>query len=205
MFLTAREPFVMTFSRFHENRIGDYERLNLDERLYSLAMARTKHNLHTPVERGEVAQLLGRMKNGVWVAAPRTSLLAACQRNIRNELFEPDSDVNRCLILSSRAFYINLKGRNAPCKKCGGRSTSQRKAYASNDVGLQVTHEENLRVIRERADHRRLFDENFDRSDDIYDIAGQGHNPRTLEDNWHLAEPPFDPEYDTAIPDRIEV
>ncbi len=164
----------MAFSRFHENRISDYEKLKLDERLYSLAMARTKNNLHTPVERGEVRQLLGSMKSGVWVPAPRTSLLAACQRNIRIELFEPDSDVDRCLILSSRAFCINLNGRNAPCKKCEGRSSSARKAYASNDFQLQVDHEENLRAIRERADQRHLSVENFDRSDNNFDIAGQG-------------------------------
>lgn len=202
-YLVAREPFVMTFTRFHENRIGDYERLRLDERLYSLAMARTKHNLHTPVEPGEVARLLGSMKNGVWVPAPRTSLLSACQRNIRTELFDPDSDVERCLILSSQAFHINLKGRYTPCKKCDGRSTGRRKAYASNDVELQVAHEENLRAIRKSTDQRHLSDDIFDRSDDIFDIAGQGHNSGTLEDNWHLSEPPYDPEYDTALADRM--
>lgn len=155
-YLRRQPRFLMTFHSHWEERIGD-ERLYLRERLFAVAMARTNANLHTPVEEGELAQLLGKWKDGEYKPADRRDLDKATKRNIELGLFEQGSDYRRCLILPPQGFDCRRQGSKTPCRRCEGRATRISKDFAAKDLDAELAFDERLRGLKERAAHRALF------------------------------------------------
>lgn len=116
----------MTYHKFWEERISN-EDLKLADRVWAVAMARSKPNLHTPLGDDELAELVGKkMPNGETKPAARKSVWEAINKLIDSGLLDKNS-TRKCLILPAEGFGNRRRGWKADCKNCTGKLSEENK------------------------------------------------------------------------------
>jgi hypothetical protein len=99
-------------------------------RVHAVAMARSGPNLHTPLETGELARLLGREQpDGSIKPIDRRDLHGYINRAVELNYLDTTSNL-RCLVLPVSVMECRLKGNRRPCAYHTGQASRIRKPIA---------------------------------------------------------------------------
>jgi hypothetical protein len=99
-------------------------------RLYAVAMARSKPNLHTPMESGELARLLGKKQpDGSTKPVDRRDLNQYIKRAVELKFLDETSSV-RCLVLPAPTTVCRRPGWRRPCAHHTGQASRIKRPIA---------------------------------------------------------------------------
>jgi hypothetical protein len=99
-------------------------------RVHAVAMARSEPNLHTPLEAGELAGLLGRKQpDGSTKPVDRRDLNRYINRAVELNYLDETSSV-RCLVLPADTMECRLKGNRKPCRYHTGHASKIKRPLA---------------------------------------------------------------------------
>lgn len=133
-------------------------------RVFAVAMARSEPNLHTQLQPGELAKLLGKVQpDGTLKPVDRRDLDEYVKKAIKRELLDELSSP-RCLVLPSSTAACRRPGFNKPCAFHTGESSKIKMPIAikqttstpvtranSEDASSQVTRS----AVGQDTRHRR--------------------------------------------------
>jgi hypothetical protein len=99
-------------------------------RVYAVAMARSGPNLHTPLEVGELARLLGKKQSdGSMKPVERRDLTKYINRAVELNFLDEKSSV-RCLVLPDSLAACGLPGNRKPCAYHTGQASKIKRPIA---------------------------------------------------------------------------
>ena len=122
-------------------------------RVWAVAMARSEPNLHTPLQPGELAKLLGKpQSDGTVKPIDRRDIYRYVKQAVKMNLLDETSSV-RCLVLPATTTASRRPGFRSPCGYHTGRSSKVKRSIAirqqngnpavfranSDDASSQVT------------------------------------------------------------------
>jgi hypothetical protein len=148
----TESPWLMSIQIGWEEQIYNTD-LPYWMRVFAVAMARSQPNLHTQLQPGELAKLLGKpQSDGTVKPVDRRDLHRYVKRAVKMKLLDETSSV-RCLVLPETTTGCRRPGHMRPCGHCTGRSSNVKRPIAirqrnenpavfranSDDASLQVT------------------------------------------------------------------
>jgi hypothetical protein len=96
-------------------------------RIHAVAMARSEPNLHTPLETGELAKLLGtKQSDGSIKPLDRREVNRCINRAVELKYLDETSSV-RCLVLRDDTMECRLQGYTKPCAFHTGKASRIKK------------------------------------------------------------------------------
>jgi hypothetical protein len=112
-------------------------------RVYAVAMARTEPNLHTPLESGELARLLGKKQpDGSTKPVDRRDLNEYIKRAVKPKLLDETSSV-RCLVLPAPTTACRRPGFRKPCAYHTGEASKIKRPIAIKQTISNPIHRVN--------------------------------------------------------------
>lgn len=126
MTVLSENPWLISYQIGWEQYIFNVE-MPMWFRVYAVAMARSEANLHTLLQPGELAALLGKSQpDGTLKAADPSNLNKFIRTAIRYGLLDKSSNA-RCLVLPTRTTDCRRRGQHKPCPQHTGHSTKPKK------------------------------------------------------------------------------
>ena len=115
-------------------------------RVWAVAQARSEANLHTTLQPGELAKLLGKPQpDGTVKPVDRRDLYRYVKQAVKLKLLDETSSV-RCLVLPETTTACRRPGFRSPCGYCTGRSSKVKRSIAIRQ------RNENSAVFRANSD-----------------------------------------------------
>jgi hypothetical protein len=150
-YYVTESPWVMSIQIGWEEQIYNTD-LPYWMRVFAVAMARSEPNLHTQLQPGELARLLGKPQpDGKLKPVDRRDLNEYVKKAVELQLLDETSSV-RCLVLPASTAACRRRGYNKPCQYHTGKSSNIKRPLAikqpaptpvkranSNDAYPQVT------------------------------------------------------------------
>jgi hypothetical protein len=147
----TESPWLMSIQIGWEEQIYNID-LPYWMRVFAVAMARSEPNLHTHLQPGELASLLGRPQpDGTLKPVDRRDLNEYVKRAVKLKLLDETSSI-RCLVLPASTAACRRPGYNKPCQYHTGESSKVKRPLAikqpaptpvnranSSDASPQVT------------------------------------------------------------------
>jgi hypothetical protein len=125
----TESPWLMSIQIGWEEQIYNTD-LPYWMRVYAVAMARSEPNLHTTLQPGELAKLLGKpQSDGTVKPVDRRDLYRYVKQAVKMKLLDETSSV-RCLILPETTTVCRRPGFRSPCGHCTGRSSKVKRSIA---------------------------------------------------------------------------
>ena len=104
-------------------------------RVYAVAMARSEPNLHTSLQPGELAKLLGKpQSDGTVKPVDRRDMYRYVKQAVKMKLLDETSSV-RCLVLPDTTTACRRPGFRSPCGYHTGRSSKVKRSIAVKQRG----------------------------------------------------------------------
>ena len=159
--------YLMTYQGHWEAQIYQTT-LPLWSRVYALAMARSEPNLHTSLQPGELAKLLGKpQSDGTVKPVDRRDLYRYVEQAVKMKLLDETSSV-RCLVLPETTTACRRPGFRSPCGYCTGRSSKVKRSIA----------------IRQRNENPAVFRANSDAASSQVTRSAVGQDTRQCRVNY---------------------
>lgn len=186
----TRQPlFLQTFHGFWEGQMHN-PKLRLWQRVFAVAMARSGPNLHTPLEPGELATMLGkRQQDGSLKPVARQKIWEAIEHLTAIGWLDPTSD-SRCLVLPAEGFRCGRQGNGKLCPYHSGQSSKVQSDIAVRDYASPIDGE-SYRAA-EKAQARAILrpeigDMSSPKTGHDHQPAGQGHSASPKTGHLRLA------------------
>jgi hypothetical protein len=125
----TQSPFLMSIQIGWEPQIYNTD-LPYWHRVWAVAMARSQPNMHTPLQPGELAKLLGKpQSDGTIKSVDRRDLHRYVKQAVEMKLLDETSCV-RCLVLPETTTACRLPGFRSPCGYHTGKSSKIKRPIA---------------------------------------------------------------------------
>lgn len=125
----TEKPWLMSFQPGWEEQIYNTD-LPYWMRVFAVAMARSEPNLHTQLQPGELASLLGKPQpDGTLKPVDRRDLDKYVKKAVKLQLLDETSSV-RCLVLPASTAACGRRGHNKPCQYHTGESSKIKRPLA---------------------------------------------------------------------------
>jgi hypothetical protein len=161
-FYITESPWLISIQLGWEAHIANAD-LPYWARVHAVAMARSQPNLHTSLETGELAELLGRKQpDGSTKPIDRRELNRYINRAVELNYLDETSSV-RCLVLPASTIECRRRGNRKPCAYHTGQASKVKRPIAikqatsnplkrtnSNDVSPQFKASPVGQVTRQR-------------------------------------------------------
>jgi hypothetical protein len=163
----TESPWLMSVQIGWEEQIYNTD-LPYWTRVCAVAMARSEPNLHTPLQPGELAKLLGKpQSDGTVKPVDRRDLNGYVKTAVKMKLLDETSSV-RCLVLPETHTACRRPGFRSPCGYCTGRSSKVKRSIA----------------IRQRNENPAVFRANSDAASSQVTRSAVGQDTRQCRVNY---------------------
>ncbi|MGO9157834.1 hypothetical protein [Mycobacterium sp.] len=131
----TESPWLMSIQIGWEEKIYNTD-LPYWMRVFAVAMARSEPNLHTQLQPGELASLLGKPQlDGTLKPVDRRDLNDYVKKAVKLQLLDETSSV-RCLVLPASTAACRRRGYNKPCQYHTGESSKIKRPLAIKQPAL---------------------------------------------------------------------